>query len=105
MPFINPLKPLVRPQTQKNYAESIVKPQLLRIRFFGEYSTCTDYELWISIFQAIDELVCSKNPNLLFYFLVFRSWGWNLTIVGGQPKMIIVASIVYVSDHFTTLKL
>jgi hypothetical protein len=25
-----------------------------------------DWELWISIFQAIDELVSSKNPNLLF---------------------------------------
>ncbi len=26
-----------------------------------------------------------------------RSWGWNLTIVGGQPKTPIVASIVYAS--------
>ncbi len=32
------------------------------------------------------ELVCSKNPNLLFYFKVLISWGGNLTIVGGQPK-------------------
>jgi hypothetical protein len=23
-----------------------------------------------------------------------KSWGWNLTIVGGKPKTIIVASIV-----------
>jgi hypothetical protein len=54
-----------------------------------------DYELWISIFKAIDELVCYKIPNLLFYFYVLRSGGWNLTIMGGQPKMPIVASIVY----------
>ncbi len=26
---------------------------------------------------------------------MLRSWGWNLTIVGGQPKAPIVASIVY----------
>jgi hypothetical protein len=54
-----------------------------------------DWELWISILQAIDELVCFKNPKLLFYFLVLRSWGWNLAIVAGQPKMPTVASVVY----------
>jgi hypothetical protein len=47
----------------------------------------------ISIFQAIDELVCSKNPNLLLKLLVLRSWGWDLTIVGGQPKTPMVTSI------------
>jgi hypothetical protein len=51
--------------------------------------------MWISIFQAIDELVSSKNPNLLFLFQVLRSWGWDLTIVGRQPKTPIFASIVY----------
>ncbi len=53
-----------------------------------------DWELWISILQAIDELVCFKNPKLLFYFLVLRSWGWNLAIVAGQPKMPTVATCI-----------
>jgi hypothetical protein len=55
--------------------------------------------LWISVFQAIDELVCSKNPNWPFYFKDLRSWGWNLTIVGGQPETPIVSSIVYGQDY------
>jgi hypothetical protein len=29
-------------------------------------NTSADEELWISISQAIDELVSSKNPTLLF---------------------------------------
>jgi hypothetical protein len=67
MPVINPLQALVHPQTQKNHPAWIVnpQPQLLRIcLFFVDRSA--DKELKISIFQGIDELVCSKNPNLLF---------------------------------------
>jgi hypothetical protein len=41
----------------------------------------------------------SKNPNSLLYFLGLRSWGLSLTIVGGQPKKNIVASIVYAHGH------
>ncbi len=54
-----------------------------------------DQELWISIFQGIHELVCSTNPNFLCYFYVLRTWGWDLTIMAGQPKTPIVTSIVY----------
>jgi hypothetical protein len=56
--------------------------------------------VWISIFQAIAELVSWKNPNLLLKFLVLRCWGWDLTIVGGQAKTPIVLSIVYGPDSW-----
>jgi hypothetical protein len=52
-------------------------------------------ELWISIFQAINELKAPKIRICCSNSLVLRSWGWDLTIVGGQPKTPIVASIVY----------
>jgi hypothetical protein len=67
MSVINPLQALVHPQTQKNYPAWIVnpQPQLLRMCLFL-VNRSADWELWISIFQAIDELVSSKNPNLLF---------------------------------------
>ncbi len=69
MPVINPFQALVHPQTQKIYPAWIVNPQprLLKIRLFL-VNRSADYELWISISQAIDELVCSKNPNLLLKF-------------------------------------
>ncbi len=64
---MNPLQELVQLQTQKNYSAWIVnpQPQLIRIRLLS-VTRSADYELWISIFQAIDELVSPKNPNLLF---------------------------------------
>jgi hypothetical protein len=64
---IDPLQALVHPQTQKSYPAWIVnpQPQLLKIRRMLA-NRSADYELWISIFQAIDELVCSKKPNLPF---------------------------------------
>jgi hypothetical protein len=67
MLVIDPLQALVRPHTQKIYPAWIVnpQPQLLRIHHFL-VNRSADLELWISIFQAIDELVNSKNPNLLF---------------------------------------
>jgi hypothetical protein len=56
---INPQKALVCLQAQNNLPAWIVnpQPQVLRIHLFGKY--IRDKELWISIFQAIDELVCS----------------------------------------------
>jgi hypothetical protein len=67
MPVINRLQALFHTQTQKNYPAWIVnpQPQLLRICLVLVNKTA-DEESWISIFQAIDELVCSKNPTLLF---------------------------------------
>jgi hypothetical protein len=66
MPVINPLQALVHPQTQKHYPAWIVnpQPQLLRIRIFFGKQICR-LGIVDSIFQAIDELVYSKNPNLL----------------------------------------
>jgi hypothetical protein len=64
---------------------SIPNPNFSEFVVFGKYICrlgIVDFNLPIEI----DELVCSKNPKLLFYFSVLRSWGWNLTIVGGQPK-------------------
>ncbi len=70
MPVINPLQALVHLQTQKTYPAWIVNPQLqlLRFRFFGK-SICR-FGIVISIFQAIDELVCSKDPCLLILLLL-----------------------------------
>jgi hypothetical protein len=66
MPAINPLKALVHLQTQKNYPAWIVTPTPTSQNSPLLINRSADYELWISIFQAIDELVSSKNPNLLF---------------------------------------
>jgi hypothetical protein len=42
-------------------------------------------------------VICnSRNSNLLFQIQVLRSWGWDLTMLGGQCKSAIVASLVYV---------
>jgi hypothetical protein len=43
---------------------SIPNPNLSDFAFFGEYIRTS--RIVISIFQAINELVCFKNPNLLF---------------------------------------
>ncbi len=61
MPVINPLQALAHPQTQKNYPAWIVNPQpptSQNLPFLVNRSA--DYELWISIFQAIDEFVSFK---------------------------------------------
>ncbi len=69
MPVINPLQALVHPQTQKKknpilHGLSILNPN------FSEYASFSikicRLGIWFLIFQAIDELVSSKNPNLLF---------------------------------------
>jgi hypothetical protein len=67
MPVINPFQALVYPQSQQNYPAWIVnpQPQLLGICLFS-VKRSADLELWISISQAIDELVSSKNLNFLF---------------------------------------
>ncbi len=72
---------------------SIPNPNFSEFTFLVNRSA--DQELWISIFQAIDNLDSSKNPNFLFFIWVLRSWGWDLTMVGKQPKTPIVAYIVY----------
>jgi hypothetical protein len=67
MPVINPLQALVHPQTQKKtilHGLSILNPNSQNLPLLVNRSA--DEELWISISQAIDELVSSKNPNLLF---------------------------------------
>jgi hypothetical protein len=96
MLVINPLQALVHSQTQKKKLSCMdcqsPTPTSQTSPFLVNKSA--DWELWIWFFQAIDELVNSKNPNFLFYCKVLRSWSWELTIVGGQPKTPTVASIV-----------
>jgi hypothetical protein len=52
-------------------------------------------------FHEIDELVLvifnCRNPNLSFQILVLRSWG--LTMLDGEQKSTIFASIVYVPNR------
>jgi hypothetical protein len=61
-------------------------------------------------FQTIDESVCSRRMKILvicnsiktnpsFQIHILRSWGWELTMLGGQFKSIIVAAIVYGPKH------
>ncbi len=67
MPVVNPLQALVPLQTQKTilHGLSIPNPNFSEFAYFL-VNRSADKEFWISIFQAIDELVSSKNPNLLF---------------------------------------
>jgi hypothetical protein len=68
MLVINPLQALVHPQTQKRRSCMDCQspsPTAQNLPFL--LNGPADYELWISIFKAIGELVCCKNPNLLFY--------------------------------------
>ncbi len=89
MPFINPLQALVHSQTHKNYPAWIVnpQPQLFKICLFL-VNRPADYELSISIFQAIDELVCSKNPNFLVILLGFEKLGLGLDNCGRTKRLL-----------------
>jgi hypothetical protein len=66
MPVINPLQALVHPQTHITILRGLSIPNLYFSEFGFLVNRSADKELWISIFQAIDEFVSSKNPNLLF---------------------------------------
>jgi hypothetical protein len=59
MPVIDPLQALVHSQTQKKtilHGLSIPNPNFSEFAFFLA-NRSADKKLWISIFQAIDELV------------------------------------------------
>jgi hypothetical protein len=67
MPVFNPLQALVYPQTQKKLSCMDCQsptPTSQDSPFLVNRSA--DEELRISIFQAIEDLVISTNPNLLF---------------------------------------
>jgi hypothetical protein len=66
MPVINPLQALVHLQTQDYLAWIANPPTPNSLNSPFLVKGCADKELWISIFQAIDELVSFKNLNLLF---------------------------------------
>jgi hypothetical protein len=76
MLVINPLQALVHLQTQKKKNKKKKKLSCVDCQSPTPTSQNSpssvirpaDQELWISIFQGIDELVCSKDPDLLFYF-------------------------------------
>jgi hypothetical protein len=51
------------------------------------------------LFQEILVICDPRNPKSSFQIEVLRSWGWDLTMLSGQRKSTIVASLLYGAVH------